>query len=339
MNPSGMNPSGMNPWGMNPWGTNPWIMIGWVTAHWLSAALASGFVLVLLLPTLLYRDLRRTERLSVRLRMVRPGAGTQAPAPGMEPAVLLRIVTAIGEAIARSGALSNRTLEELRQTLQVAGFRGGHGLGLFVGSKLLLLAGLPLLVLAGPWLLRFELPHQGVVLGVAAGIGLLAPDRVVQSRRKRYLRTLEAGMPDALDMMVICGQAGLGMEASIERVGVEIRHAHPIVAEELMRTAHEMQVNADTRTALVNFGARTGLDSARRFATVLSQSMQYGTPLTQALRSLSAEQRQEMLARFEAKAGRLPVLLTLPMIIFILPCVFLIVAGPAMVDVYRTMTK
>ena len=130
-----------------------------------------------------------------------------------------------------------------------------------------------------------------------------------------------------------------GMEASIERVGVEIRHAHPIVAEELMRTAHEMQVNADTRTALVNFGARTGLDSARRFATVLSQSMQYGTPLTQALRSLSAEQRQEMLARFEAKAGRLPVLLTLPMIIFILPCVFLIVAGPAMVDVYRTMTK
>ncbi len=127
------------------------------------------------------------------------------------------------------------------------------------------------------------------------------------------------------------------MEASIERVGVEIRHAHPVVAEELTRTAHEMQVNADIRTALVNLGKRTGLESARRLGGVLIQSMQYGTPLTQALRTLSFEQRQEMLARFEAKAGRLPVLLTLPMIIFILPCVFLVVAGPAMIDVYHAM--
>jgi tight adherence protein C len=176
-----------------------------------------------------------------------------------------------------------------------------------------------------------------VFLAAAAGIGLLAPDKIVQHLRKRYLRALEAGMPDAMDMMVICGQAGLGLEASVERVGIEIHHAHPVVAEELIRTAHEMQVNADTRVALANFGKRTGLDSARRLAAMLIQSIQYGTPLSVALRTLSAEQRQEMLARFEAKAGRLPVLLTLPMIIFILPCVFLIVAGPAMVDVYRTM--
>jgi tight adherence protein C len=100
-----------------------------------------------------------------------------------------------------------------------------------------------------------------------------------------------------------------------------------------------MQVNADIRTALVNLGSRTGLESARRLAAVLIQSMQYGTPLTQALRALSAEQRQELLVKFESKAAKLPVLLTLPMIIFILPCVFLIVAGPAMVDVYRAMMK
>jgi tight adherence protein C len=144
-------------------------------------------------------------------------------------------------------------------------------------------------------------------------------------------------MPDAMDMMVICGQAGLGLEASVERVGIEIHHAHPVVAEELTRTAHEMQVNADTRVALVNFGKRTGLENARRLSAMLIQSIQYGTPLTTALRTLSAEQRQEMLAKFESKAGRLPVLLTLPMIIFILPCVFLVVGGPAIVDVYRTM--
>ncbi len=174
-------------------------------------------------------------------------------------------------------------------------------------------------------------------MAVAAGVGLLAPDKVVQHLRARYLHAFETGMPDALDMMVICGQAGLGLEASIERVGIEIRHAHPVVAEELTRTAHEMQVNADTRIALLNLGKRTGLESARRLSAMLIQSMQYGTPMAVALRTLSAEQRQEMLAKYETKAGRLPVLLTLPMIVFILPCVFLVVAGPAMVDVYRAM--
>jgi len=306
---------------------------------WLAPALAGGVAVVLGLLLLLYRDQGRAERLSMRLRMVQRGCGRTDPEMEEGLPAPLRIITAIGEAIARSGALSTRTLEELRQTLHVAGFRGGHGLGLFVGAKLLLVFGLPLAALALPWLLRHDTPYQGAILALAAGVGLLAPDKVVQGLRKRYLRALEAGMPDALDMMVICGQAGLGLEASIERVGTEIRYAHPAVAEELTRTAHEMQVNADTRTALINLGRRTGLESMRRLAGVLIQSIQYGTPLTQALRSLSAEQRQEMLVKFEGRAARLPVLLTIPMIVFILPCVFLIVAGPAMVDVFRTMAK
>jgi tight adherence protein C len=306
---------------------------------WLAPALAVGIAVMLGLSLVLYRDLQRTERLSQRLRMVQPGSNTPEPETQQELAAPLRIVTAIGEAIARSGALSTKTLEELRQTLHIAGFRGGHGLGLFVGTKLLLVAGLPLVVLVLPWLLHRPLKYQAIIMAVAAGVGLLAPDKVVQSLRKRYLQALEGGMPDALDMMVICGQAGLGLEASIERVGTEIHYAHPEVAAELTRTSHEMQVNADTRTALVNLGKRTGLESARRLAGVLIQSMQYGTPLTQALRGLAAEQRQEMLAKFEGRAAKLPVLLTLPMIIFILPCVFLIVAGPAMVDVYRAMSK
>ena len=306
---------------------------------WFGPALAIGVAVVLGLLLLLYRDQRRTERLAMRLRMVQPDAAVREDETDGALPVPLRIVTAIGDALARSGALSNRTLEELRQTLRVAGFRSHHGLGLFVGTKLLLVIGLPLATLMLPWLLHRDLPYPAAVLAVAAGVGMVAPDKVLQNLRKRYLGALEAGMPDALDMMVICGQAGLGLEASIERVGVEIHYAHPAVAEELTRTAHEMQVNADTRTALINLGRRTGLESVRRLAGVLVQSIQYGTPLTQALRTLSAEERQEMLVRFEGRAARLPVLLTVPMIVFILPCVFLIVAGPAMVDVYRSMMK
>jgi tight adherence protein C len=307
--------------------------------QWLAPLLLLLLALIFGVPMLLHHDLQQAERLSRRLRMVRPEGSPDGPAAQNWATISLRMITAIGETIARSGALSNRTLEELRQTLASAGLRGRQGLGLFVGAKLLLAAGLPGLTFGVPLLLGYDLPYPIVFVALAAVIGLLGPDKAVQRRRKHYLRDLEAGMPDALDMMVICGQAGLGMEASIERVSIEIGHAHPVVAEELLRTSREMQVNADTLKALNNFSARTGVDSIQRFATVLSQSMQYGTPMTQALRTLAAEQRQDMLARFEAKVGRLSVLLTLPMIIFILPTVFLIVAGPAMVDVYRMMIK
>jgi tight adherence protein C len=304
---------------------------------WLAPVLTGGVAILLGLGLLLWQEMRQSERLSARLRMVRSDGGSTGTAPGAGLRPLVRVITAIGETIARSGALSSRTLDDLRQTLHVAGFRSEHGLGLFVGTKILLVIGLPLLVPIAVWMLQFNLPHPTAVAAIAAGVGLLAPDKIVQHLRARYLRSLDGGMPDALDMMVICGQAGLGLEASIERVGIEIRHAHPVVAEELTRTAHEMQVNADTRMALLNFGRRTGLASARRLSAMLIQSMQYGTPMSVALRTLSAEQRQEMLVKYETKAGRLPVLLTLPMIIFILPCVFLVVAGPAMVDVYRAM--
>src|SRR6185312_12611999 len=142
----------------------------------------------------------------------------------------------------------------------IAGFRGTRSLEMFVGAKLLLVVGLPLTMLVMESLPKVNLPYPVAALAIAGVVGLLAPDMFVRVLRKRYLRALEAGMPDAMDMMVICGQAGLGLEASVERVGIEIHHAHPVVAEEMTRTAHEMQVNADTRVALVNFGKRTGLE-------------------------------------------------------------------------------
>jgi tight adherence protein C len=106
---------------------------------------------------------------------------------------------------------------------------------------------------------------------------------------------------------------------------------------ELMQTSRELQIGSDMRRAMEALGQRTGLDTLKRLASTLAQSLQYGTPLTQALRTLSAELRQEALIKFEERAGRLPTLMTIPMILFILPCVFLIVAGPAMINVLKTL--
>jgi tight adherence protein C len=103
-------------------------------------------------------------------------------------------------------------------------------------------------------------------------------------------------------------------------------------------TAHELQMITDSRVALLNLGKRTALDSFKRLGATLVQTIQYGTPLSDALRTLSAEMRQEMLTRFEAKAARLPVMLTLPTALFILPCVFLIAGGPAIIQVMKTFS-
>jgi tight adherence protein C len=172
---------------------------------------------------------------------------------------------------------------------------------------------------------------------VAGVIGLLTPDYVIGKIRGRHLARVDMGLPDALDMMVICAEAGLGLEPAICRVGAEIRHVHPALADELARTSRELSMLADNRIALANMGSRTGLDSLRRLGGTLIQTMQYGTPLSGALRMLSTELRLETLTRFEERAARLPVLLTLPMILFILPCVFLVVGGPAIIQVMKVM--
>lgn len=290
---------------------------------------------------LLQRQLRHAEKLTARVRSVQRTVGIDTVTIQSEgsQSSLLQLVAGLGEAITRRGLLSASALEDLENRLRTAGFRGRNVLGLFIGSKLLLLIGLPLLTwvmlqhVAGPLMLRMA------IMAVAGIGGLLLPDQVVRVMHNRHLRSVERGLPDALDMMVICSEAGLGLEPSIERVGREIVLAHPAVSEELLNVAREMRVNADRRIALLNMSARTGLVCLRRLGVTLVQTLEYGTPLSQALRTLSAELRQEALTLFETRAARLPVLMTVPMIVFILPCVFLIVGGPAVVRVMALLGK
>ncbi len=286
---------------------------------------------------LLLKVAEAQERHAMRVASIRQRAGIASVISSPSRSAILRMVSSIGVMIAGSGILSKKTLAELQQTLIVAGFRDRNGLGLFVGSKLVLLAVLPML----GW---FALGHFGVSPLVhncgtlaCAVIGLLGPDFVIKRIRAAYLACLDKGLPDALDMMVICSEAGLGLEPSITRVATEIAHTHPAVSTELLQTASELRVISDRRLALQNMGTRTGLESLQRLGATLIQTSQYGTPVAQALRTLSGEMRTEMLTKFEERAARLPVLLTVPMIVFILPTVFAVVGGPAMLQVISVL--
>ena len=247
-----------------------------------------------------------------------------------------RGLAAIGRTILQSGALPARTRAELTQTMRSSGFVSTNAVPLFLGAKLALMLALPFAGWAIGNALAFEYLTR-INFAVAGGVlGLLAPDYAVRKIRTAYLAKLEAGLPDALDMMVICAQAGLSLVPAMTRVAAEMRMARPEVAMELEQTIRELEVMSDTQLALGNLASRTGLPTLKRLVATLVQTMQYGTPLSDALRTLSVELRQQALTRFEAGAARLSVLLTLPMILFILPCVFIIVGGPAVIQVMKT---
>jgi tight adherence protein C len=305
-------------------------LLGGGAFFFLAMAMAAWFLM---------RDMRVQERYGWRIRQIHGEervSGVKPERPELRE-IFSRNISGIGQLIISSGLLPAATRGQLETMLRAAGIRGEQAAGVFFGAKLMLTFLLPLVVWLATRNAGFS-PMMGLFMPVGSGIiGLVLPDMVVKQMRKRFISRLEKGLPDALDMMVICAQAGLGLGPAIVRVAEELRHSYRDLAVEFSLTANELQILSDTRVALHNFGQRTGLEGFRRLAMTLIQTIQYGTPLTDAMRTLSAEMRQEALTAFEESAARLPTMLTLPMIIFILPCVFLIAGGPAIIQVMHAM--
>ena len=272
---------------------------------------------------------RREARVGARVKTV--CGGEEAP-PARSDLAAMQILQRVGSAVVHSGLLPAKTCADLEGTLVAAGYRAGSALPLFVGAKVLLIGALPALVWGTMEVLELHSPPRMIVAAAAAVLGLMLPDLCIRRLRKRYLAQVERGLADALDLLIICAEAGLPLEGGIERVAVDFRGSNRPTASEFELIGQEMRILPDRRQALLNAGVRTGLDGITRLGATLAQSMQYGTPLAQALRTLAAESRTATLNRFEARAARLPVLLTLPMIVFILPCLFIVIGTPAVVQ-------
>ncbi|MBC4018878.1 type II secretion system F family protein [Siccirubricoccus deserti] len=287
----------------------------------------------------LIRQARRDRLYNSRTAMIRlsmdrdasRGTSTQ-PNNG-----LVSIAIWLGTVILRSGLLSKSTQSVLHDMLRSAGAHGGSGMALFVGAKVMGFVALPALALVFSEGLDLSPTTQNLLIGGSGVIGLMAPEWILKKIRNNHVQRVRSGLPDTLDMLVICADAGLGLEPALARVKDEIRFAHPAISKELGHTVSELRMMSEIRTALTNLGSRTGVEGLKRLAATLIQAAQYGTPLTTALRELAAELRQEMTTEFEARAARLPVKLTVPLIIFILPCIILVMAGPAVVKVMKDL--
>jgi tight adherence protein C len=170
------------------------------------------------------------------------------------------------------------------------------------------------------------------VLG-GAGLGFFAPELYVSNLTSKRQLALSKGLPDALDLLVICAESGLALDIALERVANEIGAANPALSEEIELTSIELGFLPERRQALLNLSRRTNLPAIRGVVNTLLQTEKYGTPLSQSLRVLANEFRDQRLLRAEEKAARLPATLTVPMIVFILPVLFIVLIGPAIISV------
>jgi tight adherence protein C len=172
-----------------------------------------------------------------------------------------------------------------------------------------------------------------LIMSAAVGLGFFAPDIVVRRQKKVRLRRIERGLPDGLDLLVICAEAGLSLDSALKRVADEFVSMVPELSEELLLTSVELNFLPDRRQALSNLAQRVDVPALRGVTATLIQTEKYGTPLAQALRTLASEFRESRLLKAEEKAARLPAILTVPMIIFILPALFIVLAAPAFLKV------
>lgn len=269
------------------------------------------------------------------------GGGAGGPAPGAGNAsqqggesALLAFLTSIGERIRHKALMSEKDVLNLERSIMAAGFNPRRAVPVFLGLKAALLVTLPAVGYVGGTF--HGSGNEMMVAGACGFVGLMAPNWVLGFLRGRYVAALQKGLPDAMDMLVVCAEAGLGLDTAVERVAREMSGSNQAVASEFALLAHELRVMPDRRQALGRLADRALVDLLKRLAATLAQTFRFGTPLAQALRVLAAEARQDRVMRLENKAARLPALMVLPLILFIMPCLFIVLVGPSVVTLSET---
>ena len=212
---------------------------------------------------------------------------------------------------------------------------------LFLLARLLasLVLGMALVLLLYRYGGRRAMWNLGAAGSAGAAVGWSIPPFVVGRLALNRRRAIARGLADAIELLVIAVEAGLSLEAAMNRIVAELRRSQPAMAEELALTGADLKILPNRDEALRRLADRVNLPSVNSVVTTLSQTLKYGTPLAQALRVVATELRNDGLLKLEEQANRMPVLLTIPMILFILPSLFLIIGGPAFLKVLDAFAR
>ncbi len=295
----------------------------------LSAAAITVFVLACsVLGSALFSPTRR------RLRQVTG----QSREPGRDSGI------DIGELVEPLGGLVIPKKADERQTTEKrliqGGFRSDNALTIYYAIRLLMLVLLPTLVLVvSQFLPSMPLKRVLTFLGIAVGAAIYGPQIVLSHAIDKRQLALRRSFPDALDLLVVCVESGLGLAAAIQRVGRELAVSHPILASELAIVNAEMRAGVDRMEALKNLADRTGLDDIQGLVTLLAQSMRFGTSIAETLRVYAEEFRDKRMQAAEEMAAKVGTKLIFPLTFCLFPAFFLVAIGPAILKIMAALAN
>lgn len=244
---------------------------------------------------------------------------------------IYKILSKIGQAIVNANVIPQKTVDEILQSISKNPEFGKSVFYIFIASKVIFFS----IGLSAAIYMFFFRPAgmmYHVLLPLALPIvGVMLPDFVLNIMHKKYLAGVEKGMPQALDLLIICAESGMPVEVSMIRVARDMQKLNKDVANEFRLTVQDMQMTSDRYEVFRRLAKRTGLSVMKQLSSILIQSLETGTPLADAFRTLSEDIKQDEMLRYQTRAAQLPVFMTLPMIVLILPVLFIVVLGPVAV--------
>jgi tight adherence protein C len=232
---------------------------------------------------------------------------------------------------------SAENLEQLRTILQSSGFNPHRAMPILIGGKTVSMFLFPITALLAGEFFGKSPSNLLIFTAIGAMIGIMGPRLALSVLRRRFNDAIRRGTPDTIDLLVVCCEAGMGLESALQRVAQEMDRPNPAMARVLCGLLDDLRILPNRRDAFEKLASKS--DGLRRFGTMVSQSLQYGTPLSQALRSIADELRRESITKLEERAHKLGAKLTLPMVLFMLPAMFVILGASPFLHLIRTFAK
>jgi tight adherence protein C len=307
----------------------------WSTVVPLAAFLAITLGVWAMLSLIADRPINADERLRRVLNpnAARPDASALSRQQDLLQAKFAEAAKRLGKSLKPT---DEATLGKLRLTLLNGGFRSENAVAMFYGIKVLALVATSS-VTAPLVLSKLGLTQLGFVcLGLGAALGWYLPGLFVEKIKKKRMESIFLGLPDALDLMVVCVEAGLGLDLAMRRVTTELANACPVLCEEFAIANFQAQMGRPRKDVLRDLGVRTGVEDMRSVAAVIIQAEKFGSSIGSALRVLSDTMRLKRRQLAEERAAKTAVKIMIPLVLFIFPGVF-VVFGPAGIQIAKTM--
>ncbi|HEU4819701.1 MAG TPA: type II secretion system F family protein [Qipengyuania sp.] len=247
----------------------------------------------------------------------------------------------VKDTLSNMKVLQQSQVDQMVQKLAWAGYRNKEIAVYIIGLRMVLPIVLGIVGFVLLYVMEIKPDWQMkrvMAMGALVFAGYKGPETFLGNKAKKRTDAIRKGLPDALDLLVICAEAGLTVDAAFNRVAKELGRAYPELGDEFALTAIELSFLNERRKAFENLAFRVNLDSVKGVVTTMIQTEKYGTPLASALRVLSGEFRNERMMRAEEKAARLPAIMTIPLIMFILPVLFIVILGPAACSISDAFT-